>query len=671
MSAPAVTVVIPTRNRRAMLQLTLQSVLAQRDVEMHIVVVDEGSSDGTRDYLRSLEDQRVSVLRNDEPEGLPAARNAGLAAARTRWIAFLDDDDLWAPDKLATQLASMQQTPATQWCCASALQIDEQSRVLGAERLSSGSDILRRLLVGNVIPGGGSGVLARTELLRKVGGFLDEAGPAADWECWIRLAQQSPVAVVDRPLLAYRLWAGSMSHDTRRMEVAQRLVRTLHAGLAADLGVDPNPETLERYLFRLNMRSGQGRSHARRLVGFAVQSRRAPLLALAAGVAISPRGVECIRRTAWRLSTDPRWIAEGKRWIQHVGRGDAAPLPQQQTRPVIACLAWTYAVGYDDIARAVGGEARVFSPSRGAAVGWRYASAAVRMGAYLLYRRPQVVIVTSPPVFAVAAAALYRRLTNARIVIDSHPGIFGLRERRWKLFIPLQRALIRRATATLVTSPGLATIVQRWRGRPVVFHEAPPTWTVQRPKPCHDPPTILFVTTFDPDEPIREIVAATHALVGMRVKITGRLPQKYEHLATSASQSTTFTGWLDSEQFRQAVDTSDVVVCLTDDVESVQRGATEAVYAERVLVHSDYPVGRRYFPVAIFCRNDAASIAHAVRRAVDEHDVYRRLLPDARQAQEHAWFGQLQGLLRLLGLDDEALLRCGGQRSADLLVSLP
>ena len=92
-----VTVVIPTHNRRALLARTLHSVLAQRHVDLAVVVVDDGGSDGTAKALDDLNDTRVTVVRHDRPRGVSAARNSGIAKAVTPWLAFVDDDDLWAP----------------------------------------------------------------------------------------------------------------------------------------------------------------------------------------------------------------------------------------------------------------------------------------------------------------------------------------------------------------------------------------------------------------------------------------------------------------------------------------------------------------------------------------------------------------------------------------------
>src|SRR2546421_10333643 len=114
MPTPEISVVIPTRNRRALVSRALTTVLGQRNVDIEVFVVDEGSSDGTAELVRSLADSRVTVVRHETPKGVANARNAGLARARAPWVAFLDDDDVWAPDKLALQRDA---ATGARWAC--------------------------------------------------------------------------------------------------------------------------------------------------------------------------------------------------------------------------------------------------------------------------------------------------------------------------------------------------------------------------------------------------------------------------------------------------------------------------------------------------------------------------------------------------------------------------
>ena len=101
---------IPTRNRRRLFALALASVLDQRGVRLEVIVVDEASTDDTAGMVYAIADPRVHVVRHDVPLGMTAARNRGIAAATGEWIAFLDDDDIWVPDKLVLQLQALRET---------------------------------------------------------------------------------------------------------------------------------------------------------------------------------------------------------------------------------------------------------------------------------------------------------------------------------------------------------------------------------------------------------------------------------------------------------------------------------------------------------------------------------------------------------------------------------
>src|SRR6476620_3195330 len=101
-SLPTVSVIVPTHNRVRLLPLTLQSVLWQQGVQLEVIVVDDASAADVRGTVEALDDPRVRVLRQELPQGVCMARNRGVAEAGGSWVAFVDDDDLWAPDKLAS-----------------------------------------------------------------------------------------------------------------------------------------------------------------------------------------------------------------------------------------------------------------------------------------------------------------------------------------------------------------------------------------------------------------------------------------------------------------------------------------------------------------------------------------------------------------------------------------
>ena len=112
--APRVSVIIPTYNRADLVQQALASVKAQTYRDFEIVVVDDGGTDGTFEVLSA--DREIRVLRHAGRRGVSAARNTGIIAARGEWLAFLDSDDLWLPDKLARQIFWLEGQPELLIC---------------------------------------------------------------------------------------------------------------------------------------------------------------------------------------------------------------------------------------------------------------------------------------------------------------------------------------------------------------------------------------------------------------------------------------------------------------------------------------------------------------------------------------------------------------------------
>jgi glycosyltransferase involved in cell wall biosynthesis len=199
--SPEVTVVIPTRDRwRLLAAHALPSALSQEDVELEVIVVDDGSTDETPVALARQTDARLRVARHNEPRGVARARNAGIAVARGEWIAFLDDDDLWAPKKIRTQL---DRAESADFVYARAVLVDEDKKVIGPDVFPEAETLAERLLEGNVVPGGCSNILVRTALVRQVGGFDEELSYSADWDLWIRLARAGRAVTCDEILAAH------------------------------------------------------------------------------------------------------------------------------------------------------------------------------------------------------------------------------------------------------------------------------------------------------------------------------------------------------------------------------------------------------------------------------------------------------------------------------------
>ena len=211
---PAVTVIIPTRDRRRFLEQSVRDALRQVDVDLEVLIVDDGSTEP--DAVEGIEtlDSRIRVLHHERPAGVASARNTGLADARGRWSAFFDDDDRWAPTKLRAQLDAAEAEGAP-WAYCGSVTIDQRDQMLFVIRPGrpSTSDWVG---IVNPVPGGCSNVVVRTELAQAVGGFDERLALLADWDLWIRLAAKAAPAVSEEMLVAYRLHPDNM--HLRRVE---------------------------------------------------------------------------------------------------------------------------------------------------------------------------------------------------------------------------------------------------------------------------------------------------------------------------------------------------------------------------------------------------------------------------------------------------------------------
>jgi glycosyltransferase involved in cell wall biosynthesis len=309
----SVSVVIPTHNRRDLLLRTLHSVLRQRDVDLSVIVVDDASTDGSADAVRDLRDPRVRVIRHPVCRGVSQARNTGIEQVDTDWVAFVDDDDLWSPDKLTAQLDALERCPEAQWACAGAVHIDSACGMLFTAPPPGDPDISAPILRVNVVPGGGSGVLAATSLARQVGGFDVALSNLADWDFNIRLGLRSPVAAAPGPLVGYHVHLGSMAHDVARSERDFKYMKTKYADERRARDVRLDMVNWLTYLAGLAYNGGHRVTGARLHLQAARHGRLRSLRSVA--TAFMPERVRVARRRrmALRVPADrpevPAWLA--------------------------------------------------------------------------------------------------------------------------------------------------------------------------------------------------------------------------------------------------------------------------------------------------------------------------------------------------------------------------
>jgi glycosyltransferase involved in cell wall biosynthesis len=304
---PDISVIVPTRNRCDLLPTTLRSALAQRDVDLEIVVVDDASTDGTPDAVRALGDPRVRLVGQAARGGVSAARNRGIAEATGAWIAFLDDDDLWSPEKLARQLdvATRQERP---WVYAGDVNVDRELRVLTALPPPTPDDVMRSLAWFNPVPTGASNVVVRADTLARVGRFDPELHRTEDWDLWIRLARIGPPSCVRAPLVAYRFHAANVAEDTLAIVEEPEVLR-------ARYGIDVDRAAVQRRAAWAHLRAGRRLGAARHYVRAVALGDLGSIARIGIALAHPAVGSERVFGLQRGPRTDEAWRDQAQAWL--------------------------------------------------------------------------------------------------------------------------------------------------------------------------------------------------------------------------------------------------------------------------------------------------------------------------------------------------------------------
>ena len=193
---PLVSAIIPTKNRAELLERAVRSVMDQTYPHIEIIIVNDGSTDGTADTLESLKkqtDRKFKIITNDHSVGAAQARNQAIEAAEGEFIAGLDDDDTWHEQRIEALLDAYSDEYAC--VCSDIIMVYPKARIPWNKKNIID---LETLLFTNQV---GNQVLVKTERLREVGGFDVQLSAAQDYDLWIRLcAAYGPIYNVQRPL---------------------------------------------------------------------------------------------------------------------------------------------------------------------------------------------------------------------------------------------------------------------------------------------------------------------------------------------------------------------------------------------------------------------------------------------------------------------------------------
>jgi len=246
--SPVVSVVIPTHNRVRLVGSAIRSVLDQTFHSLEIIVVDDGSTDGTRESLESLRSEKFRYVRHDRRRGAGAARNTGIRLARAEYVAFLDDDDEWFPEKIERQVGVLERSSPEIALVYTGYQIVSRasnqiaSTWLPRDRVLGYTDFLLSTSFMTSIP------LIRKSCLHRVGLFDEDLPGCQDYDMWIRLSEHYAFCAVPEVL-------------ARHFVHGDQITTNLDAKIHAKEGIlrkhrerfEQHPDILARQLERLGV----------------------------------------------------------------------------------------------------------------------------------------------------------------------------------------------------------------------------------------------------------------------------------------------------------------------------------------------------------------------------------------------------------------------------------
>ncbi len=220
---PTISVIVPVYNGEKTILETIQSIQAQTFSDFELIIINDGSTDGTLDVISTVNDPRLKVF-SYENGGLPVARNRGIRRSRGEFITFIDADDLWKPDKLQLQLAALQKKPEAGVAYSWTAFIDENSKFLFAwQPLYWEGNVYPQLLIRNFISSG-SNIMVKRKYIEAAGEFDPSLKSVEDWDYYLRLAALCPFVLVPKYQILYRRSSQSMTSKVDVMENANLIV---------------------------------------------------------------------------------------------------------------------------------------------------------------------------------------------------------------------------------------------------------------------------------------------------------------------------------------------------------------------------------------------------------------------------------------------------------------
>lgn len=216
---------------------TIQSVLSQTFSNLELIIIDDGSTDGTYEFIKEQFDDNRIVCTHIQNCGVSQARNIGIMQSKGDFVCILDDDDVWTPKKLEIQLARFQSDDELGMIYCAIERIDSDGNYISMQYHESSNDFYQKMLSANLVDAT-SGVIIKKDVLNQVGLFANIVQGYEDYELWVRIAKDFKIGSIKEPLVKYRVHPQNISQNMQKS--SQSLFDALDLICKNDPAIDKN-----------------------------------------------------------------------------------------------------------------------------------------------------------------------------------------------------------------------------------------------------------------------------------------------------------------------------------------------------------------------------------------------------------------------------------------------
>lgn len=247
---PLVSVITPTYNREDFLPEAIESVLSQDYENFEFLIIDDGSTDNSKEVIDGYMDSGKIRYFYQENSGQSVARNKGISEAKGKYVCFLDSDNRWLPGKLSRSVAELETSPEYDVLYADGTLINEAGEEISRENMTRYTgNIVMELLKDNCVSM--NTTMVRTHILREVGGFSSHVKVADDYDLWLRLSAKSKFLYISEYMADYRVMANQISSDKkRRFESNEEIITRFLKEQPNLLSVDDQKDALNYFYTR-------------------------------------------------------------------------------------------------------------------------------------------------------------------------------------------------------------------------------------------------------------------------------------------------------------------------------------------------------------------------------------------------------------------------------------